>query len=276
MRTSWFTLKPRWIPTVTLIPVLYGVGWLVLQPISLLVPGRSIPSQDLIGTGISVLLFLLILPSWTRTRWETRHPWRQLGLKAAARGPSSRRSLLNGLGWAAALLLIICLISLGGQWGQWLGDFSAAKLINALLLCFGVGLIEELLFRGWLLGELNLLIGAKRAVPAQAVIFSLAHTRFNLGFWPMLGLLIGLFLLGMALATRRQLDGGSLWGCVGLHGGLVGGWFALQSGLIQWSPESPFWLTGPGDNPLGGMVGIACFAALLSFQLTALAKAARP
>lgn len=261
---------------MTLIPVLYGLGWLVLQPIRLMVPARELPSQDLIGTGISVLFFLLVLPSWTRTRWGTRHPWRELGLKASADQPTSSHCFLIGLAWAAALLSIICVISFGGQWGQWLGDFSAAKLMNALLLCFGVGLIEELLFRGWLLGELNLLIGAKRAVPAQAVIFSLVHTRFNLGFWPMLGLLIGLFLLGMALATRRQLDGGSLWGCVGLHGGLVGGWFALQSGLIQWSPESPFWLTGPGDNPLGGMVGILCFAALVRYQLTAFAKAARP
>lgn len=167
-----------------------------MQLINLMLPGRSIPSQDLIGTGISVLLFLLILPSWTRTRWETRHPWRQLGLKAGAQGPSSSRSLLIGLGLAAGLLLIIGLISLGGHWGQWLGDFSGDKLFNALLLCFGVGLIEELLFRGWLLGELNLLIGAKRAVSAQAVIFSLVHARFNLGFWPMLSLLIGLFYWG--------------------------------------------------------------------------------
>ncbi|MEC9452159.1 MAG: CPBP family intramembrane glutamate endopeptidase, partial [Cyanobacteriota bacterium] len=75
---------------------------------------------------------------------------------------------------------------------------------------------------------------------------------------------------------RRRLDHGSLWGCVGLHGGLVGGWFALQSGLIQFSPQSPLWLTGPGDNPLGGVVGILAMASLLVYQLTALAKAARP
>ena len=273
---AWLSQHRRWVPTLVLIPALYGLGWLVMQPIAQLIPDLPIASRDLLGTIISLLLFLIVLPSWVRIRWSTRHPWRQLGLNRASSGPKRSRALLRGLRWATALLVLISLISLGGQWAYWLGDLPFPRLINALLLCFGVGLAEELLFRGWLWGELNFLIGARRAVPAQAAIFSLVHTRFNLGFWPMVGLLVGLFLLGMALATRRRLDQGSLWGCVGLHGGLVGGWFALQSGLLQWSPQSPLWLTGPGDNPLGGIVGIVAMGALVSFQLTALARAARP
>ena len=273
---AWLNQRRRWVPTLVLIPALYGLGWLVMQPIAQLIPDLPIASRDLLGTIISLLLFLIVLPSWVRIRWSTRHPWRQLGLNRASSGPKRSRALLRGLRWATALLVLISLISLGGQWAYWLGDLPFPKLINALLLCFGVGVAEELLFRGWLWGELNLLIGARRAVPAQAAIFSLVHTRFNLGFWPMVGLLVGLFLLGMALATRRRLDQGSLWGCVGLHGGLVGGWFALQSGLLQWSPQSPLWLTGPGDNPLGGIVGIVAMGALVSVQLTALARAARP
>ena len=273
---AWLNQHRRWVPTLVLIPALYGLGWLVMQPIAQLIPDLPIASRDLLGTTISLLLFLIVLPSWVRIRWSTRHPWRQLGLNRASSGPKRSRALLRGLRWATALLVLISLISLGGQWAYWLGDLPFPRLINALLLCFGVGLAEELLFRGWLWGELNLLLGARRAVPAQAAIFSLVHTRFNLGFWPMVGLLVGLFLLGMALATRRRLDQGSLWGCVGLHGGLVGGWFALQSGLLQWSPQSPLWLTGPGDNPLGGLVGIVAMGALVSVQLTALARAARP
>ena len=273
---AWLSQRRRWVPTLVLIPALYGLGWLVMQPIAQLIPDLPIASRDLLGTTISLLLFLIVLPSWVRIRWSTRHPWRQLGLNRASSGPKRSRALLRGLRWATALLVLISLISLGGQWAYWLGDLPFPRLINALLLCFGVGLAEELLFRGWLWGELNFLIGARRAVPAQAAIFSLVHTRFNLGFWPMVGLLVGLFLLGMALATRRRLDQGSLWGCVGLHGGLVGGWFALQSGLLQWSPQSPLWLTGPGDNPLGGIVGIVAMGALVSVQLTAFARAARP
>ena len=82
----------------------------------------------------------------------------------------------------------------------------------------------------------------------------------------MAGLLSGLFLLGLVLAFQRRRDRGSLWGCVGLHGGLVAGWFLLQNGLLELSPQSPSWLIGPGGhhaNPLGGAVGIGVLAMLL-------------
>ena len=100
----------------------------------------------------------------------------------------------------------------------------------------------------------------------QALIFSLIHTRFNLGVIPMLGLLTGLFLLGLVLALLRRLDHGSLWGCIGLHGGLVSAWFVLEKGVFEFLPDAPAWLIGPGGshpNPLGGAVAIAALAFLL-------------
>ena len=93
------------------------------------------------------------------------------------------------------------------------------------------------------------------------------------------GLLIGLFLLGMVLAKQHQSDRGSLWSCIGLHGGLVAGWFLLQSGLLQLSTNAPSWLVGSGGsapNPLGGAVGLISLLILLLIQRTAVAKAARP
>ncbi|MED5164342.1 MAG: CPBP family glutamic-type intramembrane protease [Cyanobacteriota bacterium] len=247
-----------------------------MQPTVLFLPGLPLQWRGLLGTLCSALLFLVLLPGWVRARWISQHPWRSLGITGAGVGDTLLKPLLLGLAGAGALLLLISVITLSGHWGYWLGDLNAEKQLNAVLLCLVVGLLEELLFRGWLWGELKLLIGARQAMPIQALIFSLVHTRFNIGIWPMLGLLSGLFLLGLVLAIRRRLDHGSLWGCVGLHGGLVGGWFALQSGLIQFSPQSPLWLTGPADNPLGGVVGILAMASLLVYQLTALAKAARP
>ncbi|WP_052039615.1 MULTISPECIES: CPBP family intramembrane glutamic endopeptidase [unclassified Prochlorococcus] len=247
-----------------------------MQPTGLFLPGLPLQWRGLLGTLCSAMLFLVLLPGWVRARWISQHPWRSLGITGAGDGNTLLKPLLLGLAGAGALLLLISVITISGHWGYWLGDLSAEKLINAVLLCLVVGLLEELIFRGWLWGELKILIGARLALPIQALIFSLVHTRFNIGIWPMLGLLSGLFLLGLGLAIRRHLDHGSLWGCVGLHGGLVGGWFALQTGLIQFSPQSPLWLTGPGDNPLGGVVGILAMASLLVYQLTALAKAARP
>jgi hypothetical protein len=127
-------------------------------------------------------------------------------------------------------------------------------VLNGLALALGVGFAEELLFRGWLLGELELQWGRQRALLLQAALFSLVHTRFNLPLLPLLGLLGGLMLLGLALGLQRRADRGLLWGAIGLHGGLVGGWFVLNQGLIALEPATPNWLTGPA-NPIGGVLG---------------------
>ena len=180
---------------------------------------------------------------------------------------------------AVILLALVTLPLLLGSWAHWLGEWSLPRSINALALLLGVGIAEELIFRAWLWRELDLLMGSASAVTVQALIFSLVHTRFNLGLGPMIGLLSGLMLLGLCLAAQRRLDGGSLWGCIGLHGGLVSGWFLLQNGLLQLSPDAPTWLVGPGGaaaNPLGGAIGICGLLILLVIQLTAVARAARP
>ena len=261
------------------IPALYGLGWVAVQPLGLLLADPTSSRLSLIGTFASLLLFVLVLPTWVRNRWNQPHPWLTLGLRRHRHAPSSGRCLIAGLLQSLALLTLISLSLVLGSWGRWLGELNAADALNALALCFGVGLAEELLFRGWLLGELSQFTGSRTAVVTQALIFSLVHTRFNLGVLPMLGLLIGLTLLGLVLAIQRRLNEGSLWGCIGLHGGLVGGWFALQGGLLQISPSAPQWLIGPGGvhpNPIGGLVGIAALTVLLSRQLTALARAPRP
>ena len=264
---------------ITLIPALYGLGWLLAQPIGQVMPDASGSQISLIGTVITFVLFILVLPGWVRLRWNSRQPWLALGLRSRRDEASSGTCLLRGLLRSAGLLALICLPLLLGSWGRWLGELTAADALNALLLFLGLGLAEELVFRGWLWGELNALSGPRTAVIGQAAIFSLAHTRFDQGVFPMLGLLTGLLLLGLILAVQRRLDGGSLWGCIGIHGGLVGGWFALRSGVLQISPSAPVWLIGPGGvhaNPLGGLVGIIALCVLLWRQLTALARAARP
>ena len=262
-----------------LIPTLYALGWLLAWP---LIPFGVPPErQALIGTLISFLLLVGLLPRWSRLRWRSPDGWAALGLTAS--GCQGRRqiipALFGGMVLASILLGIVLLPVLLGSWGHWIGEVSINRIFNALLLALGVGFAEELIFRAWLWRELNELLSSAAALLIQALVFSLVHTRFNLGVWPMLGLLSGLFVLGLVLAVQRQLDGGSLWGSIGLHGGLVGGWFLLQIGLLQLSPDAPAWLVGPGGlnpNPLGGLVAAASLTVVLNRQLTAVAKAARP
>ena len=272
-------LQPVWLPTVLFIPLLYALGWLAAVPLTLL--GLPAERVSLTGTVLSFVLFLLVMPRWAALRWSDPRPWEALGIRGAKpqEQPAPAAALLKGLLIAAGLLMVITSVVLIDGSGNWRGEVDATQLTNAVLLCLGVGFAEELIFRSWLWTELQEMIGSRRAAWAQAGIFSLVHTRFNLGLGAMGGLLIGLFLLGMVLARQRQSDRGSLWGCIGLHGGLVAGWFLLQNGLLQLSPNAPPWLVGPGGhspNPLGGLIGILSLLILLLIQRTAVANALRP
>ena len=200
----------------------------------------------------AVLALVVSLPLRLRRQWGEPHPWRSLGVVGP--WPAVLQALVRGLLKAATLLaLVVVGLQLAGAL-SWPLQTSAAVLLNGLALALGVGFAEELLFRGWLLGELELKFGRQRALWLQAALFSLVHTRFNLPLLPLLGLLGGLVLLGLALGLQRRADGGLLWGAVGLHGGLVGGWFVLNQGLIALQPATPSWLTGPA-NPIGGLLG---------------------
>jgi len=272
-------LQPAWLPTVLFIPLLYALGWLAAVPLTLL--GLPTDQLSLTGTVLSFVLFLLVMPRWAALRWSESRPWAALGIRGAKpqEQPAPAAALLKGLLIAAGLLMVITSVVLIDGSGNWRGEVDATQLTNAVLLCLGVGFAEELIFRSWLWTELQQRMGSRRAAWAQAGVFSLVHTRFNLGLGAMGGLLVGLFLLGMVLARQRQSDRGSLWGCIGLHGGLVAGWFLLQNGLLQLSPNAPPWLVGPGGhspNPLGGLIGILSLLILLLIQRTAVANALRP
>ena len=261
-------LTPRWLPALLLIPALYLIGWTKAKTLTLF--GLPAEAVSLVGTLFSFLMFVLLMPRWVRLRWHRSQPWQTLGLKGCGSSRSSGiGSLLRGLFWAGLLLTLVVVPLVLGHWAQWLGQSSLRLMVDALLLLFGVGLAEELIFRGWLWEELNQLVSPRVGLIGQALIFSLVHTRFNLGVWPMLGLLTGLFLLGLVLALRRRQDHGSLWGCIGLHGGLVSGWFLLEKGFFEFSADAPAWLIGPGGNhpnPLGGAVAMTALFLLLTKQ----------
>ncbi len=245
---------PTWLGTL-----LYPAG-LVALFLGLQLVARALGLPDtawpLFAAPWALLALLLTLPLRLRRAWGEPAPWRRLGARASFRAAVA--ALLGGAGKALGLLAPIVGLLLWGGLARWRPDLSPAELANALALGLGVGFAEELLFRGWVWGELAFQLGSGRALLAQAVIFSLVHARPDLGVVGLVGLLVGLALLGLALALQRRADGGLLWGAVGLHGGLVGGWFALLQGALVVRADSPSWLVGPGGvnpNPVGGLLG---------------------
>ncbi|NDG75973.1 MAG: CPBP family intramembrane metalloprotease [Synechococcaceae bacterium WB8_1B_136] len=256
--------RPHWWGTLLYVPVLYGLGWLSARPLGLLFPAWRPDQPDLAGAVIALALLLATLPWRLRRAWNSPAPWRRLGVAvtAAAGGRAFGRGVIK----AMLLLAGVCAVLLLSGQAHWGGTLTAAEGLNALALLLGVGFAEELLFRGWLWGELDLLAGPQRAIGLQAAVFALVHPWRRLPAPEALALLAGLVLLGLVLALQRRADGGALWGAVGLHGGLVGGWFALLAGPLQIATGAPAWLVGagsPSPNPIGALLGWLGLGALL-------------
>ncbi len=258
----------QWLPTISLFPILYLIGWIVSHLLYFSNEDISPSNLSLIGTIISFLFFILLLPNWAKSRWKTNHPWRYVGLNFDTRYEAIKL-FFNGFILAILLLIILILfLHLGG----WVDDFNHLNinyLFNAFLLIVGVGFAEELIFRGWLMQEMIFLFGLRKGIIFQSAIFSLAHIRLDVGLLPLIPFSLGLFLFGLTLTLRRTIDKGKLWGCIGLHGGLVGVWFLFDSGLVIFSNETPFYLLGAAKelrNPIGGIIGITTLVIILIFQ----------
>ena len=250
--------KSKIFSTILFIPLLYLLGWLLASP--LLAIGVEKAQISLIGTVFTFILFIISMPKWFEIRWGLQNTWIILGINKVEKEGNRLSYFLKGLLYSIILLSLILIPIISNEWGNWLGMFSYKVLLNGLLLIIGIGFAEELVFRGWLLEELKIQYGFKKAIILQALIFSIAHVGFNLPFWQMLSILLGLFLLGILLSLLRIKDNNSLWGCAGFHGGLVGIWFLTNNGLFDISKEAPGWLVGYGianTNPLGGFYGIS-------------------
>lgn len=254
----------HWWGTLLYVPILYGLGWLLSRPLLWLAPPWRPDQVDLAGAVLALVMLLASLPWRLRRAWGSVTPWRSLGIRVPPL--EGLRAFGRGLLKAGMLLTgVVAVLILSGL-ARWQPDLTLPQLLNALALLLGVGVAEELLFRGWLWGELHRLVGCDRALILQATLFALLHPWYRESGLEAVGLLGGLILLGLVLALQRRADHGALWGAVGLHGGLVGGWFALQAGLLQISPSTPAWLTGPGGanpNPIAGLLGWLGLAGLL-------------
>ncbi len=268
-----FFLSPKFVSSIIFIPFLYLIGWLLANPILLF--GVNKDNLSLIGTIFTFLIFVCSLPKWFEIRWGLENTWKLLGVRRKDRNRSLLFYFLRGFLLSTILISFIIIPIILTQWGFWIGKVSPGITINAIFLIIGIGFTEELIFRGWLLEEFKNQFGLKKAIVSQALIFSLVHIGLDLPLLEMLSILTGLFFLGILLSLIRLKDNNSLWGCIGLHGGLVGLWFISNNGLLSISQDSPIWLVGPGTintNPLGGLFGIFSMIIFCLFYLLSLKK----
>ncbi len=264
----WLNQRFGWIPTVTLFIFLYPSGWIISHLLYLFKQDISSDNLSIWGTIITFLMFLIILPSWGRQRWKINNLWVSIGLDFQNKYKVIK-TFLSGFIFSFFLLIIFFMFIFFSGWIESINYINYEQLLNAILLIIGIVFAEEIVFRGWLLEEMVLLFGLQKGIVFQSIIFSLAHYRSDIGLFGLIPFLTGLFLFGLVLTLRRTCDKGSLWGCIGLHGGLVSIWYLFDSGMVIFSDNTPYYLLGPSRlmvNPIGSVLGILILLIIIFYQ----------
>ena len=100
---SFFLLRPRFLSTIFFIPILYGIGWALSQP--LLLFNFEKENLSLIGTIITFLLFILLLPYWFYIKRNNSSAWILLGI-------TKDKFLKNFVNFSQGILFALVLIIL--------------------------------------------------------------------------------------------------------------------------------------------------------------------
>ncbi|MEE3717734.1 CPBP family intramembrane glutamic endopeptidase [Tumidithrix elongata RA019] len=243
--------------------LLLATLWLpIAAPIFLIFGDRS-------GAYLVVFLyslFIWLIGEWGRKVVKTNKPYTHYGLVFNA---SSGRACLLGISLGATILFALMQVQVFLGWQSWQGgaDWQGA-ILAGLLTGVGVGFAEELLFRGWFLTELNQDYGKGRSLWICSILYAVLHflkpIEFILASWVQFP---GLVLLGICLVLARHLFKGSLGFAIGLHGGLVWGYYIVNT--THWLKPTQAvseLFTGINGNPLAGLLGLA-FLTILAVGL---------
>ena len=100
----------QWVPTFTLFLFLYPAGWLLSHIFYIFDKSISSNNLSILGTIITFILFLIVLPSWGRIRWKTNHIWLSIGLDFKNKSKAIK-VFLSGFLFSCLLLFIFCLLA---------------------------------------------------------------------------------------------------------------------------------------------------------------------
>jgi uncharacterized protein len=249
------------------------VLWLPLAlPLYWLAGQELLPGGDLFPTALLYLVFLLVLPRWERLVRAEKRPWAKVGFVG-------RQALSRGMAVGALLgaisLVVLAVVQVVLGWAE-LNPAGARGLDLVQVALVGaaaataVGWSEEILFRGWLLRELEQGWSPAVALGVTSLIFAIAHFIKPLdAILALLPQFVGLLLLGQVLGWARRIPVGAgeqttgLGHPAGLHAGLVWGYYLLEVGkLLLPTGQVPAWVTGVDGNPLAGLLGLGLLAGL--------------
>ncbi|WP_337885163.1 type II CAAX endopeptidase family protein [Fischerella thermalis] len=230
-------------------------------PIYLLVPNANLVS--IMTMALLYIEFIVLLRIWSKQVYKQPHIFQHYGLQFTR---LNGVDLLKGL--AIGFISILILFGLEGLLGLLVWQqpkvFLLKLVLEGSLTGLSVGFAEELLFRGWLLDELQRDYSPRVALWANAMIFGVSHfikpVQAIIHTLPQLPALV---LLGLTQVWGKRWRRGRLGLPIGLHGGLVWGYYIINvGGLIEYTNRVPDWVTGVDKNPLMGVMGLVLMGVL--------------
>ncbi|ACB00261.1 MULTISPECIES: type II CAAX endopeptidase family protein [Cyanophyceae] len=254
-----------------------GIIWLPLAAPLYLIFRADENLTTILTMGLLFLEFLVYLPFWVKQVHGETQPFRRYGLVwQRANGVDLVTGLAYGLGFTWALLIFEDVLG----FIEIIPPTTALIriVIEGALSGLGVALAEELVFRGWVYDELERDYGSKIVLWGSAIAFAILHFLKPLPeMIRTLPVFPGLVLLGLTLVWAKRSRFGRLGKPIGLHGGLVWGYYIFNvGGLIQSKEGVSPWLTGVDGNPLGGLWGILFLAVLAWIMARAAQKSQKP
>lgn len=200
--------------------------------------------------------FILLVRFWNQQVYAQPHAFKHYGLEKTQRNASD---IIQGL--FIGFFALLSLFGLEGWlgWVVWQSSlFSPRLMLEGLIVALGFGFAEELLFRGWLLDELQRDYRKSVALWVNSFLYALLHFikpfAAILLTWPQFP---ALMLLGLTLVWAKRSRHNRLGLPIGLHAGLVWGYYIINVGqMVQYSGQVPDWVTGVDRNPLAGVMGL--------------------
>jgi uncharacterized protein len=239
-----------WLPGVALIYGVMGSTQNLADP----------PTQNLLTIltmGLLAVEFMLLLPWWGRKVYQHPNLFYRYGLVITRK---------NGLFWLRGLVIGWCATA-GLYITQWLCGWITWQspslpllqlILESIPTAIGVGLVEELFFRGWMLDELERDYSPSVALVADAGLFALLHFLKPIpAMLQSLPQFPGLFLLGAVLVIAKRQHGNLLGISIGIHGGMIWAFYLVSVGkIVKYSDKVSDWITGVNGNPLCGLLGL--------------------
>lgn len=243
--------------------------WLpFLIPIYLILNERDPNLTTILTMGILFIIFLVLVKFWGKYVDNNSQIFRTFGLVG------NRRNfiyLAQGLILGFALTWLLFGVEFLCGWVQFQSPSMSfiRLLMEGFLSAIAIGWAEELFFRGWLLSELEKDYSSPISASITAFLFAVAH--FIKPLAEVIRTMVtfpALILLGFTLVWAKRSHQNLLGISIGLHSGLVWGYYVLNVGkMLTYTDKVPEWITGIDKNPIAGLMGLS-FLAILGYFMS--------